>query len=149
MQNKNTLCEELKYNKALMHTKSNLLCSNNLIISFGENEHSCLLHSHRCPDLPGVTYQPQLQLNYPHNRFNIPLSWSYGGFIFQNWTQLSRLLWNDYTTWRTENLRTRFAEGMNVALWELVLYDQLRFLKVFDWHSSPAVDHIGMVISFL
>lgn len=47
---------ELKYNKALMHTKTNLLCSNNLITSFGENEHSCLLHSHHCLGLPSVIY---------------------------------------------------------------------------------------------
>ena len=37
---------------------------------------------------------------------------------------------------------------MNVTSWELELC-RLSFLKFFDWHSIPAFDHIGVVISFL
>ena len=47
---------KLKDNKAPMYTKSNLLRSNNLIISFGKSEHFCLLLFHYYPDLPEVTY---------------------------------------------------------------------------------------------
>lgn len=56
---------KLKDNKALMYTKNNLLGSNNLIISFGESEHSCPLFSHHCPDLPGETYHLTVTTELP------------------------------------------------------------------------------------
>lgn len=56
---------ELKDKKALMPPKSNLLCSNNLIISFGESEHSCWLSSHHCPDLPQMAYHLTVPTELP------------------------------------------------------------------------------------
>ena len=37
---------------------------------------------------------------------------------------------------------------MKVMSSELELYDWLRFLKVSGWHSSPALDCIGRVMSY-